>query len=88
MCIRDSSPPESLVSGLYWENAKPTKASQASGDLLIQKLDSQETILIKRESIEETQTVGSPMPAGLTSVLTQSQLLDLIRYLSELGQLK
>ena len=65
-----------------------TKASQASGDLLIQKLDSQKTILIKRENIEETQSVGSPMPTGLTSVLTQSQLLDLIRYLSELGQLK
>jgi len=65
-----------------------TKASQASGDVLIQKLDSQETLLIKRENIEETQTAGSPMPTGLTSVLTQTQLLDLIRYLSELGQLK
>ena len=65
-----------------------TKASQASGDVLIQKLDSQETLLIKKENIEETQLAGSPMPAGLTSVLTQSQLLDLIRYLSELGQIK
>ena len=65
-----------------------TKASQASGDVLIQKLESQETLLIKRENIEQTQTAGSPMPTGLTSVLTQSQLLDLIRYLSELGQLK
>jgi len=65
-----------------------TKASQASGDVLIQKLDSQETLLIKREHIEETQSAGSPMPAGLTSLLTRSQLLDLIRYLSELGQIK
>ncbi len=32
------SPPESLISGLYWENAKPTKASQASNDQILQQI--------------------------------------------------
>ena len=62
-----------------------TKVSQTTGAVLIQKLDSQQTITIGKENIEEMQSVGSPMPARLTSVLKRLQLLDLIHLLLELG---
>ena len=42
----------------------------------------------KREDIDELHNTGSPMPIGLTSVLSRPQLLDLIQYLSELGKIK
>jgi putative heme-binding domain-containing protein len=65
-----------------------TKESQKSGDLVIQDLVTSEFITIKTQHIEETQVTGSPMPAGITELLSRPQLLDLIRYLSELGRIK
>ena len=65
-----------------------TRDSQQSGDVVLQELTSQKLITIPKDEIEEQQTTGSPMPAGLTSVLSESQLFDLIHYLSELGKIK
>jgi putative heme-binding domain-containing protein len=67
---------------------KRTKESQKSGDLVMRELASQKLVTIAREYIEETHVVGSPMPTGLTAKLTRPQMLDLIRYVSELGILK
>ena len=38
-------------------------------------------------SIEEQKTAGSLMPAGLTEVLTRPELIDLVRFLSQLGKI-
>ncbi len=65
-----------------------TKESQRSGDLVIQELATGNLITIKKEHIDQSEVAGSPMPTGLTSVLSRSQLLDLIQCLSELGEIK
>jgi putative heme-binding domain-containing protein len=38
-------------------------------------------------SIDEQKPAGSLMPAGLTETMTESELLDLVRFLSELGKI-
>lgn len=63
-----------------------TKQSERSGDLVIQELTTQTLLTIKKQHIEARRVTGSPMPKGLTAVLSRSQLLDLIRYLTELGK--
>jgi len=65
-----------------------TKASQRNGDLVLQELTTGDLMTIKKQQIEAKRVTGSPMPVGLTAVLSRSQLLDLIRYLSELGTIK
>ena len=65
-----------------------TKDSQASGDLIIKELSTGEMITLAQQHIDETLAAGSAMPTGLTEVLSQPQLFDLIRYLSELGKIK
>ena len=65
-----------------------TKESQRNGDLVLQELTTGDLMTIKKEQIEAKRVTGSPMPVGLTAVLSRSQLLDLIRYLSELGRIK
>ena len=37
--------------------------------------------------IEEQKPAGSLMPAGLVETMTESELLDLVRFLSELGKI-
>ena len=39
-------------------------------------------------SIEVKKVTGSVMPTGLTAVLSREQLLDLVRFLSELGKIR
>jgi putative heme-binding domain-containing protein len=65
-----------------------TKESQESGDLIVQDLATQKLITIKKRQIDEQQVAGSPMPSGLTALLSRQQLLDLIQFLSELGRIK
>jgi putative heme-binding domain-containing protein len=67
---------------------RKTKESQASGDVVIQDLTTKELVTIKKQDIDETHSIGSAMPVGLTAVLSREQLLDLLRYLSELGEIK
>ena len=40
------------------------------------------------QQIEQTRTIGSPMPDGLAALLNEAQLLDLIQYLSQLGEIQ
>ena len=64
-----------------------TKESLESGDLVIQDPISKKLITIRKEQIEEKRITGSPMPQGLTALLSPQQLLDLIRYLADLGKI-
>jgi len=65
-----------------------TRDSQASGDLVMRELASRKLSTIKKEHIIDRRETGSPMPIGLTALLSRPQLLDLIHYLSELGKNK
>ncbi|HIF34284.1 MAG TPA: c-type cytochrome [Planctomycetaceae bacterium] len=65
-----------------------TKESQVSGDLVMRELASARFTTIKKEQIDLKQSVGSSMPTGLTALLTQPQMVDLIRYVSDLGKNK
>jgi len=65
-----------------------TRESQKNGDVVIQELATNRMITLKKQDIEVQQQTGSPMPMGLTSVLSDTQLRDLIQYLSELGKIK
>ena len=62
-----------------------TRDSEEAGDLVIQDLATGELVTIKAENIEEVRVTGSPMPTGLTSLLSQAQLLDLFKYVTTLG---
>jgi hypothetical protein len=42
--------------------------------------------VIPVDDIDDTKEAGSLMPAGLTDALTQPELIDLVRFLSELGK--
>ena len=64
-----------------------TKEGHESGDLMLKELTTGDLIRIEKQRIEEKLVSGSPMPTGLTSVLSRPQLLDLVRYLSELGRI-
>jgi putative heme-binding domain-containing protein len=65
-----------------------TRESQENGNVILQELATNRMITLKKQDIEVQQQAGSPMPMGLTSVLSEPQLLDLIQYLSELGKIK
>ena len=65
-----------------------TRDSQASGDLVMRELATEKLVTVKKEHIIDKRETGSPMPTGLTALLSRPQLLDLVRYLSELGKNK
>ncbi len=67
---------------------RSSKASQASGDLVMRELASEKIVTVKRANIERTHVAGSSMPAGMTTTLTRPQVFDLVRYLSEQGKSK
>ena len=71
---------------IYQGYKRWTKESTATGDLVIQDLATGELVTIKAGDIEEVRETGSPMPAGLTSLLSQAQLLDLFKYVTTLGR--
>ena len=54
----------------------------------MRELGSEKLIFIKREHVDEKVVGGRSMPTGLTALLSRPQMLDLIRYLSELGKNK
>ncbi|MDP6118460.1 MAG: c-type cytochrome [Planctomycetota bacterium] len=62
--------------------------SQNAGDLVMRELTSEKLITIKKQHIAEKRGTDSPMPTGLTALLTRPQVLDLIRYLSGSGKIK
>ena len=70
---------------IYQGYKRSTRESEASGDLVIQDLATGELVTIKAEDIEDVRQTGSPMPTGLTSLLSQAQLLDLFKHVTTLG---
>ena len=70
---------------IYQGYKRSTRESEATGDLVIQDLATGELVTIKAEDIEDVRETGSPMPTGLTSLLSQAQLLDLFKHVTTLG---
>lgn len=62
------------------------KVAETDQDLVL-KTSSGEEVSIPLKTIEEKGNGGSLMPAGLTDTLTRNELLDLTRFLSELGKI-
>jgi putative heme-binding domain-containing protein len=62
------------------------KVTETDQDLVL-KASTGEEIAIPLKSIDEKGNGGSLMPAGLTDILTRGELLDLTRFLSELGKI-
>jgi putative heme-binding domain-containing protein len=58
---------------------------QTERDLVLRNADDQE-IAISLGNIDEKTPGGSLMPDGLTETLTHGELIDLVRFLSELGK--
>ena len=73
---------------IYQGYKRSTRESEATGDLVIQDLATGELVTIKAEDIEDVRQTGSPMPTGLTSLLSQAQLLDLFKHVTTFGHEK
>jgi len=67
---------------------RKTKGGGDAGDLVLQDLATRKLLTIKAADIEVKTVTGSVMPRGLTAVLSRQQLLDLVRYLSDLGKIR
>ena len=66
---------------------RKTRETQQTGALLIEDPQSGELTKIDKDEIDVRQNAGSAMPSGLTTLLSEEQLLDLIAYLQSLGKL-
>jgi putative heme-binding domain-containing protein len=62
------------------------KLRQTDSELILRDAEDRE-VAIPTSSIEEQKTAGSLMPAGLTETLTRAELIDLVRFLSQLGKI-
>jgi hypothetical protein len=62
------------------------KLRQTDSELILRDAEDRE-VAIPTGSIEEQKTAGSLMPAGLTETLTRAELIDLVRFLSQLGKI-
>ena len=67
---------------------RKTRGGGDSGDLVLQDPATRKLVTIKAADIEAKTITGSVMPRGLTAVLSRQQLLDLVRYLSDLGKIR
>ena len=65
-----------------------TREGSPTNGLVLRDLVTRERITLAEDEIEEKRVRGSSMPSGMTSLLTEPELLDLICYLKELGKLK
>src|SRR5437588_12971030 len=61
------------------------KVREANGELVLRNAEDQE-IAIPKNTIDEQTNGGSLMPEGLADPLTRAELVDLVRFLSELGK--
>ena len=67
---------------------RTNRAGPESSDLVIEDPATGKLTTISKQDIEEKRITGSPMPTGLTALLSENQLLDLIQYLTELGRIQ
>ncbi len=61
------------------------KVRQTDNELVLRDAEDRE-VTIPLSSIDDQKTAGSIMPAGLADGLTRPELVDLVRFLSELGK--
>jgi putative heme-binding domain-containing protein len=61
------------------------KVRQSDGELVLRNAENRE-VAIALATIEEQKPGGSIMPDGLASPLTRAELVDLVRFMSELGK--
>jgi len=62
------------------------KVRQTPTELVLRDAEDRE-LALPLDAIEEQKPGGSLMPAGLTDAMTRAELVDLVRFLSELGKL-
>jgi putative heme-binding domain-containing protein len=62
------------------------KVAETKTELILRSAEDKE-IAIPMKEIDERTMGGSLMPAGLTDTLTRAELVDLVRFLSELGKI-
>ncbi len=62
------------------------RVRQTDQELILRDAEDRE-IVIPTHSIEDQKPGGSLMPAGLTDALTRAELVDLVRFLTELGKI-
>ena len=62
------------------------KVRQGDGELVLRDAEDRE-ITIPLDQVEEQKPAGSLMPAGLTDAMTRGEIIDLVRFLSEMGKL-
>jgi putative heme-binding domain-containing protein len=62
------------------------KVRQTDSQVVLRDADDRE-VTIPLSSVEDQKPGGSLMPAGLTDTLTRPELVDLVRFLSELGKI-
>jgi putative heme-binding domain-containing protein len=62
------------------------KIRQNDNEITVRDADDRE-VTIPRSDVEEEKTGGSLMPAGQIDPLTRAELLDLVRFLSQLGKI-
>ncbi len=61
------------------------KVRETGKELILRDAEDREFI-VKKDDIEDSKNGGSLMPEGLTDELTRGELIDLTRFLSELGK--
>ncbi len=62
------------------------KLRQTDKDLLLRDAEDRE-VAVPLDEVENQKDAGSLMPVGLADTLTQTELTDLVRFLSELGKI-
>ena len=62
------------------------RVRQTDHELVLRDAEDREVVIPTR-AIEEQKPGGSLMPAGLTDALTRAELVDLVRFLTELGKI-
>jgi putative heme-binding domain-containing protein len=62
------------------------KLRETGTALVLRDADDRE-VSVPLASVDEQKAAGSLMPAGLTETMTEGELLDLVRFLSELGKI-
>ena len=66
---------------------RKTPESEKAAQVLIEDLATRAITKIPQASVEEKRLAGSAMPTGITGLLSDDQLVDLLRYLTELGKI-
>ncbi len=60
--------------------------SETASEIVLRDHLQQREVRLRRADVKERRQIGSVMPPGLADTLTQAELRDLVRYLSELGK--